>query len=216
MTMRRTGRLVVVVLATSLAVLDVAEIAAQVAPSPAEPFKFPASEKPTYRPWTKTCWQAQDEKTCATRSDGRLRNGSTTVSVMLFEQDGRSDKILRIMLPHNVMLGPGTRVIVDSGDPMSAAYVVCNASGCVSDHTVSDELVGRMKNGRYLTVQAIDVRGQPISWMVPVADFGKAHDGPSVGLEKFWSIYETPPKPDERPPKPWQDDTLQPHLRPKY
>jgi invasion protein IalB len=135
---------------------------------------------------------------------------------MLFEQDGRSDRILRIMLPHNVMLGPGTRVIVDSGEPMSAAYVLCDASGCVSDHTVSDELIGRMKNRGYLTVQAIDVRGQPIAWMVPVADFGKAYDGPSVGLEKFWSIYESPPKTDGHPPKPWQDDTLQPHLRPKY
>ena len=99
--MRRTGRLVVVALATSFAVLDVAEIAARVAPSPAEPFKLPTpkvSEIPTYLPWIKTCWQQENEKVCATRSDGWLRNGETAVSVMLFEQEGRSDKFLRVKL----------------------------------------------------------------------------------------------------------------------
>jgi invasion protein IalB len=209
MTMRRTGRLVVVALSMVLAVLNVAEIAAQIPPSPVARFEFPASEKPSYLPWMKICWRQKDKNACSTRSDGRLRHGATTVSVMLFEQEGRSDKILRIMLPHNVMLRVGTRVIVDSGEPMNAAFVVCEASGCVSDHTVSDELIGSMKNGRYLTAQAIDVAGKVINWMVPISDFGKAYEGPPADLAKFKSIHESPPKP-------WQDDTLQPHLRPKY
>jgi hypothetical protein len=46
-----------------------------------------------------------------------------------------------------------------------------------------------------------------INWTVPVSDFGKAYDGLPADLEKFWSIYESPPKP-------WKDDTLAPHLRP--
>jgi len=209
MTKQRTASLIISVLVTLLAVLDVERIAAQVSPPPTGRFEFPTSEAPTYLPWIKMCWQEQDKKFCSTRSDSRLRHGATTVSVILIEQAGRSDKILRIMLPHNMMLRPGTRAIVDSGDPMNAAYVLCDAGGCVSDHTVSDETIGTMKNGRYLAVQAIDVRGQPITWMVPVADFGKAYDGPPVDRARFKSIYESPAKP-------WKDDTLQPHLRPKH
>ena len=84
------------------------------------------------------CWQAQ-EKYCSTRSDGRLRNGATTVSVRLFEQEGRSDKFLRITLPHNLMIGPGTRLFIDAGEPMRGAFVSCGPEGCVADYTVTDE-----------------------------------------------------------------------------
>ena len=125
--MRRTGRLVVLVAGDiACRVLDVAETAAQVAPRSAEPFKLPASERPTYLPWIKVCWQAQ-EKNCSTRSDGRLRNGATTVSVELYEQEGRPDKFLRITLPHNLMIGPGTRLFIDAGDPVHGAFVSCVA-----------------------------------------------------------------------------------------
>jgi invasion protein IalB len=120
-------------LVTSLAVLDVAETAAQVDASAAEPFRLPASEEePTYLPWIKVCWQAQ-EKNCATRSDGRLRNGATTVSVGLYEQEGKPDKVLRITLPHNLMIGPGTRLVIDAGEPMRGAFVSCMPEGCVAD-----------------------------------------------------------------------------------
>jgi invasion protein IalB len=128
---------------------------------------------------------------------------------MVIEQPGRPEKFLRITLPHHLMIAQGTRVMVDSGDPMNGSYVSCTATGCVTDYTVSDEMIGRMRNGRYLIVQAMHVRGKPVTWMVPIADFGKAYDGPPADLAKFKSIYESPPRP-------WLDDTLQPHLRPKY
>ena len=102
---------------------------------------------------------------------------------------------------------PDGRQAYAQGHVPGALYVSLDDE--LSDHTVSDETIGTMKNGRYLAVQAIDVRGQPITWMVPVADFGKAYDGPPVDRARFKSIYESPAKT-------WKDDTLQPHLRPKH
>jgi hypothetical protein len=75
-------------------------------------------------------------------------------------------------------------------------------------------LIGKLKNARYLIVQALHVTGKTINWMVPISDFGKAYDGPPADLKKFWSIYQSPSKSGESPLKPWKDDTLQPHLRP--
>ena len=89
-------------------------------------------------------------------------------------------------------------------EPMRDAYVHCVASGCAADYAVTDDVIGKMKNSQTMIVEGIDPIGT-----VPVSGFGQAYDGPPADLEKFWSIYE-------RPPKPWKDDTLQPHLRSKY
>jgi invasion protein IalB len=142
---------------------------------------------------------------CLTGSVGRIRNEAA--SAVLFEQEGRSDKILRVTLPLIVQIGPGTRLTVDQGDPANRPYVFCLANGCAADFTATDELIGKLKNGRYMFVQAIDVAGQGFSWTVPVSDFNKAYEGLPTDPRKFKSIYESPPKP-------WKDDTLQPHLRP--
>jgi invasion protein IalB len=155
----------------------------------------------------KICWEERDNKFCSTRSDGRLQNGAIAVSVTLFEQESRSDKFLRVTLPVNVSIGPGTRVTIVPGEPTNRAYVFCVASGCASDYNVTDETISKIKHSRTMIVEAIDATGQVISWMLPVSGFGEAYEGPPANLAKFKSIYESPPKP-------WKDDTLQPHLRP--
>ena len=103
--MRRIDRLLVLALVAGLAGLNVAEIAAQVAPIP--PFAAESSKplmpKPfhdlIYSTWTKTCTPEGTKRLRFTGKVGRLPNGEATVTAVLFEQEGRSDKILRVMLP---------------------------------------------------------------------------------------------------------------------
>ena len=106
---------------------------------------------------------------------------------MLIEPDGEPRKILRITLPLGMSLQPGTRAIIDQGQPMTAPYVICFNNGCMADYEASQALVDTMKKGQGLVVQGINGAGQPISLVLPLNDFAKAYDGPPtdpVELEK--------------------------------
>jgi invasion protein IalB len=107
------------------------------------------------------------------------------VAAVLIEPEGEPKKILRVTLPLGMSIQPGTRVIVDQGQPMTGPYVICFQNGCMADYEASGELVGKLKKGQGLVVQGINGSGQPISLVLPLNDFGKAYDGPPTDPQVF-------------------------------
>jgi invasion protein IalB len=149
-------------------------------PPPAQPGGEPQL---TYSAWTKVCQKGPDanaKRVCFIGRDGRVESGMPVVAAVLIEPDGEPRKLLRVTLPLGMSLQPGTRVIIDEGQPMTAPYVVCVPSGCVADYEASGELIGKMKTGKNIHVQGINGSGQPISVQVPLSDFAKSYDGPPV------------------------------------
>ena len=89
-----------------------------------------AAEQPQliYSPWTKFCLKGQEanaKQVCFTGKDGRVESGQPVVAAVLIEPEGEPKKILRVTLPLGMSLQPGTRVIVDQGQPMTGPYVIC-------------------------------------------------------------------------------------------
>ncbi len=107
------------------------------------------------------------------------------VAAVLIEPEGEPKKILRVTLPLGMSLQPGTRVIVDQGQPMTGPYVICFNNGCMADYEASAELIGKLKKGQGLVVQGINGAGQPISLVLPLNDFAKAYDGPPTDPKEF-------------------------------
>jgi invasion protein IalB len=135
----------------------------------------------TYSAWIKVCQkgpEANAKRVCFTGRDGRIESGMPVIAAVLIEADGDARKLLRVTLPLGVSLRPGTRVVIDSGQPMTAPYVICVPNGCVADYEASGELIAKMKTGQVINVQAISEAAQPISLSLPLADFAKAYDGP--------------------------------------
>ena len=158
------------------------------APAPAAP-AAPQNDKPQlmYSPWMKVCGQGQDtnnEKVCVVTKDGRLENGRPVAIVQLFQPEGKP-KMMRVTVPLGMQLQHGTRVIIDQEKPINEPYKICFPVGCMSDYPVSDEMIKQMKSGKMLTVQAINMRGQPISLPLPLNDFAKAYDGPPTDPKVF-------------------------------
>jgi invasion protein IalB len=134
-----------------------------------------AAPKLTFSPWAKTCVaEAGGKRTCTIASVGKLDSGLPAVAAAVVERDG-DNKILRVTLPLGMSIQPGTRAIVDQGQPMNAPYTGCVSDGCRADHHAGEELISRLKTGRGLTVQGINGSGQPISLVVPLTDFAKAY-----------------------------------------
>jgi invasion protein IalB len=160
------------------------------APAPEQPAPQGQGDQPqlVFSPWTKFCLKGQEtgaKQVCFTGKDGRVETGQPVVAAVLIEPDGEPRKILRITLPLGMSLQPGTRAIVDQGQPMTAPYVICFNNGCMADYEASGELIQKLKKGQGLVVQGINGAGQPISLVLPLGDFAKAYDGPPTDPKVF-------------------------------
>jgi invasion protein IalB len=168
------------------------------APKPAQA-QAPAQQQPQqqaggdapqllYSPWMKVCGKGQEanaKQVCVVAKDGRIENGMPVVAVALIEPEGAPQKILRVTVPPGMHLQHGTRLIIDQGQPATAPYVTCFPNGCMSDYEANADLIGRMKKGQQITVQAINMNGAPISLPLPLVDFAKAYDGPATDPKVF-------------------------------
>jgi invasion protein IalB len=160
----------------------------QKAAPPAEQQAQPAEPQLIFSPWTKFCLKGQEanaKQVCFTGKDGRVESGMPVVAAVLIEPEGENKKILRVTLPLGMSIQPGTRVIVDQGQPMTGPYVICFQNGCMADYEASGELVGKFKRGQRLVVQGFNGSGQPISLELPLNDFAKAYDGPPTDPQVF-------------------------------
>ena len=158
------------------------------APTAAPEQQQPAEPQLIFSPWTKFCLKGQEanaKQVCFTGKDGRVESGMPVVAAVLIEPEGEPKKILRVTLPLGMSIQPGTRVIVDQGQPMTGPYVICFQNGCMADYEASGELIGKLKKGQNLVVQGINGSGQGITLQLPLNDFAKAYDGPPTDPQVF-------------------------------
>ncbi len=140
-----------------------------------------------YSPWVKFCGKNQETnnvQVCVVTKDGKLENGMPVAVVQLFEPEGQP-KVLRVTVPLGMQLQHGTRLILDQEQPMQEPYKICFPVGCMSDYPVTDDMVAKMKKGKMITLQAINMQGTPISLPMPLTDFAKAYDGPATDPKVF-------------------------------
>ena len=161
--------------------------AAPPAAAPAAPAAAVDQPQLMYSPWMKICGKGPDtnnQQVCVITKDGRLENGMPVAIVQLFEPEG-GQKIMRVTVPLGMQLAHGTRMIIDQGQPAQEPYKICFPVGCMSDYALTDDIIGKMKKGQMLTVQAINMQGTPISLPLPLGDFAKAYDGPATDPKVF-------------------------------
>jgi invasion protein IalB len=158
-----------------------AEPPAAAAPQAANPQPAPRMPRFIFSPWAKFCGKGRDaqaNQTCYTGGDAHTEAGQPLVGAALIEPEGEAKKLFRITLPNPLLLEYGARVIVDQQPPMTAPFFTCVAKGCMADYEATPDLIGKLKHGRTLTIQAINLAGAALSFPLPLADFAKANEGP--------------------------------------
>jgi invasion protein IalB len=159
------------------------------APAPA-PAQKPAGDEPplVYSAWTKVCGkenQAGAKEVCLTVREARLDSGQFVASVAFIEPAGEPKKLMRITVPLGMQLAVGTRVLVDKGQASVGQYIACFPNGCMADIEASPTLIGQLKSGKTLWLQAINIGGQPASYPVPLDEFVKVNEGPPTDPKVF-------------------------------
>jgi invasion protein IalB len=150
----------------------------------------PADQPPiVYSPWTKFCGKDNNnpgaKEVCLTVKEARLETGQFLAGAALIEQAGEEKKLFRITLPLGMQLPQGTRLLLDKDEPMQGRYIVCLPNGCMADFDVNAQFVGKLKKGQQIVLQGINLPGQAASYMLPLAEFAKANEGPPTDPKKF-------------------------------
>jgi invasion protein IalB len=181
--------------------------AAPTAPKPAAPpaqKSPPAAPGPTqgaapgmpqliYSPWAKFCGKGNDpgaKEVCFTGKDARTEAGQPVVAAALIEPEGEPKKLFRVTLPSPLQLQYGTRIVIDKEPPINGAFFTCFANGCMADYEATPELVDKLKKGRMLQIQAINLAAAAITFPLPLADnsgntFQKANEGAPTDPKVF-------------------------------
>jgi invasion protein IalB len=183
--------------------------APSVAPTPQTMNPGPAPDMPQliYSPWAKYCSKGKDAQAkqfCFTGKDARTEAGQPLVGVVLIEPEGEPRKLFRITLPNPLQLQYGTRLIVDQQPPLTAPYFTCVAGGCMADYEATPDLIGKLKHGQTLTIQAISLAGAAVSFPLPLVDFANANEGPASDPK----VVEA-----QRPQQPAQEKKLEQELQ---
>src|SRR5262249_8885676 len=150
-----------------------------------------------YSPWTKFCGppptngQAQpDQKLmCFTGKDARTEQGVPIIAAALVEMDGQPQKTFRITLPFGLSVSQGTPPIGDQNQPVAMPFMTCAPlspnMGCIAQYDATPDLVTKLKKGQMLTIQAINLQNQIVSFPLALADFQKANEGPATDPKKY-------------------------------
>jgi invasion protein IalB len=172
--------------------------AAPQAQPPAPQPGAPAAEMPqfVYSPWTKFCGpppnapKDQNAKlVCFTGKDARTEAGMPVVAAALIEMEGEQQKTFRITLPFGLAVASGTRIIIDQNPPLQMPFMTCAGlspnMGCIAQYDGTPDLVSKLKKGQMLTIQAVNLNQQIVSFPLSLAEFAKANEGPATDPKKF-------------------------------
>ena len=150
-----------------------------------------------YSPWTKFCGppptngqqQANPKLMCFTGKDARTEQGVPVVAAALVEMEGEPQKTFRITLPFGLSVSTGTRLIVDQNPPLQMPFMTCAPlspnMGCIAQYDATPDLVTKLKKGQMLTIQAVNLQNQIVSFPLALADFQKANEGPATDPKKY-------------------------------
>jgi invasion protein IalB len=175
---------------------------AQSAPRPKaqEPAARPAEPPVAYSPWVKFCGRdkgdAEAKEMCLTVKEARLETGQFLAGAALIEQAGEAKKLFRVTVPLGMQLMPGVRIFVDGETPRSGNFIGCLPNGCMADFDVTADFVAKLKGGRELRLQSINLPGQVATYLLPLADFARANEDPPtdpIQFEKDWQQRNAPP-----------------------
>jgi invasion protein IalB len=109
--------------------------------------------------------------------------GQPVMAVAVYEQKGgpQVQRVVRFLLPLQLMLPPGIRFAVDQGQATNGRYSMCFANGCFAEAPgLKDDFIAVMKKGTTLNVSVQNAALREITFAVPLAGFGKAFDGPAI------------------------------------
>ncbi len=194
-TLRRVSALAVAAITLGVAGGALAQTAAPAKPAAKPAQAQPAQQAPAAQqqqqppqsvavpgintPWTKVCGTdpASNKEICMTTQDFTAETGQPLASAAIREVKDDPNKKFIVSVPVGMLLQPGTRVVIDQQPPLSLKYEICFPNGCFAGMDVNAEFVTKLKKSQSMTIQALQMGGRTLNFVLPTKEFAKAYDG---------------------------------------
>ena len=138
---------------------------------------------PTQTEWTKVCGHdnnANKDVCYTTRDFGTQADQPPVLALAVYDVKGDDQKIVRFLMPVGLMLAPGFRFSVDKGATQEGRFEICFPNGCFAETKVKGPTIDSMKKGQVVNVAVKNQANAEVTFVVPIAGFGKAFDGPAI------------------------------------
>lgn len=138
---------------------------------------------PTQNDWTKVCGhdQAANKDICYTTRDFSAQAGQPPVlALAIYDIKGEDTRILRLLVPVGLMLRPGFRFSIDKGATHDGTFEICFPNGCFAEAKINGATVDQIKKATTLNVAVKNQVNNEVTFVIPVAGFGKSFDGPPI------------------------------------
>ncbi|KAB1076202.1 invasion associated locus B family protein [Methylobacterium planeticum] len=173
-------------------------------PARAQPNGTPAAQTPAAAPqtgpitisvkadpkqpaWVKVCNKETESggELCNVTRDFVTESGQPLLAIAVFAtKDPKAKRdvyALRFLMPLGMQVQPGVRFNIDSQQGNTGKFSTCNTVGCFADATgFSGDIVEAIKKGTTLRIQAQNQTQREVTFLVPLAGFGKSFDGPAL------------------------------------
>lgn len=140
--------------------------------------------EPSQTEWTKVCGKdpANGAEICYTTRDFVSDQGQPVLAAAVYDvKGGQNQKVVRFLMPLGLLLRPGIRFAVDKEAPLAGHYTICFPNGCFAETIgLKDDTVNAMKKGTDINVSVQNQVGREVTFVVPLAGFGKAFDGAPI------------------------------------
>ncbi len=197
-TLRRASALAIAAITLSVAGGAFAQTATPAKPAakpaqaqPAAPAQAPAAQQPQQQApqsvavpginsaWTKVCGKDPQaaKEICMITQDFTAETGQPLASAAIREVKDEPTKKFIVSVPVGMLLQPGTRVIIDQQPPLALKYEICFPNGCFAGMDVNADFVTKLKKAQNVTIQALQMGGRTLNFVMPAKDFAKAYDG---------------------------------------
>lgn len=138
---------------------------------------------PSQNDWTKVCGKdpAANKEICYTTRDFSAQAGQAPVlALAVYEIKGDDTRIIRLLVPVGLMLRPGFRFSIDDGATLEGGFEICFPNGCFAEAKVKGPTIDQLKKGSIMNVAVKNQANNQVTFVIPVAGFGKAFDGPPI------------------------------------
>ncbi len=160
----------------------IAQPAGQPTPRPQPPAAPPSSPVPQpvaeiFEKWRVQCVQdAQSRQLC--RAEQLIVGKDGVPQLAIYASPPLAGRVAQAMIvpPWGLLVERGLTMQVDARPRFTAPIVSCQATGCWSEFSLDDALLGQMRQGTALQVTMIAANGEPVVVVVPLAGFAAAYD----------------------------------------
>jgi invasion protein IalB len=137
--------------------------------------------------WTKACGKdpSNSKDICYTTRDFVSDQNVPVIAVAVYDVKGEPNKMVRFLLPLQLLLPPGLRVGFDQSQPLEGRYAICFPNGCFAEVPMKEADIAAMKKAANLNVSVQNQMGTVVTFQVPLAGFGQAFDGAPIDPEKL-------------------------------